>query len=142
MDTRRHHRGRWHLCSRLRQRLTVAVGSHSGLGVFDARTGRRLLRYGDEDYGWYRDEPPTILIPSTAGGLEIPAAGIWGGALPLATADGWTCTPTPEGAVLSADEQTEVTVRDPEELRACGFSPDGRVFIFATSPTLTILARH
>lgn len=119
----------------------VAIGSHSGLGTFDARTGRRLLRAPDEDYGWYRDQPPTILVPSLDGVLEVTAAGIWGGALTTSIADGWTCSPTPDGAVLTATGQTEVTVRDPEELRACGFSPNGRVFIYASSPTLTILAR-
>ena len=119
----------------------VAVGSHSGLGIFDARTGERLVRVHDEDYGWLRDEPPMIVVPGPGGPTPVSAAGLWGGELPTATEDGWTCVRVPDGVALTADGQADVTIRDFEEPLAFGFSPDGRVFVSASSSTLTIYAR-
>jgi hypothetical protein len=44
------------------------------------------------------------------------------------------------GAVLIRDDQ-HVDVADDEEFRACGFSPQGSVFVLATSPNLIVLKR-
>jgi hypothetical protein len=36
--------------------IRVVVGSHAGIGVFDATTGVRTMRVRDNDYTWFR--PP------------------------------------------------------------------------------------
>jgi hypothetical protein len=80
------------------------------------------------------------MVPIPDDIVAIPTAGLWGGALPRRTSDGWTCTPIHDGVVLTADGQTEVTDREPEDPRGCGLSPDGRVFADASWPSLTILS--
>jgi hypothetical protein len=124
--------------------LRLIVGSHSGLGVFDARTGALLERIHDEDgdYGWHQDDPPSIRYPGPEGTVLVPAAGLWGGQLDQETADGWSCRATSRGAVLTAAGGEAVTVPDTERPRACGFSPDGLVFVYATSPTVNLLRRR
>lgn len=66
----------------------------------------------------------------------VEVAGLWGGTLPETTGDGWTCRRVTVGAVLVGPDGVEFTIDDDDEPRACGFSPHGRVFIFATAATL------
>jgi hypothetical protein len=123
--------------------LRVIVGSHDGLGVFEASSGLRLARVGDPDgaYGWYRESPPSAVHADSDGEHRVPVAGLWGGELPTTTQDGWTCRRVPTGASLVGPDGTAIAIDDDEEFRACGFSPDGHVFVFATSPTLYLAAR-
>jgi hypothetical protein len=120
----------------------VIVGSHSGIGVFDARTGERVERTLDESYNWYQGDPPFIRYPTAEGVRLIRAAGLWGGDLDQSTADGWTCQRVDGGAVLSADGQPDFRIADPEECRAQGFSPGGGIFVYATSPTVYVASRQ
>ncbi|MEQ7125370.1 hypothetical protein ABN034_12710 [Actinopolymorpha sp. B11F2] len=48
---------------------------------------------------------------------------------------------TTEGATLNGPDGTTVQVEDDEEFRALGFSAGGGVFVYATSPTLYLVAR-
>lgn len=121
----------------------VVVGSHSGLRVFDATTGAMLDQVGDPtgDYAWFQESPPTALYAGDGGPHSVPVAGLFGGTLPGTTDDGWACRVEDAGARLSGPHGSLVTVDDAEERRACGFSPQGQVFVFATSPTLYIAVR-
>jgi hypothetical protein len=64
-----------------------------------------------------------------------------GGSLAESTVDGWVCRRTSHGVELIGPLGDIVEVTDGEECRAFGFSPDGSIFVYATSPTLTILLR-
>ena len=120
----------------------VVVGSHSGLGVFDVRTGERLERIASDNYAWHCDDPPSIRYPSASGVRLVPAEGLWGGELDRTTRDGWSCRLRADGAEVFADGSPyRVCVLDPEERRAYGFSPDGQTFIYATSSALTVICR-
>lgn len=119
----------------------VIVGSHDGTGVFSAVTGERLERERIEDYGWYQGDPAWIRRTESGETRLVPAAGLWGGSLARRTDDGWECAVSPSGAMISAPGERAVSVEDPEELRACGFSPGGRLFAVATSSTLHLLSR-
>jgi hypothetical protein len=119
----------------------VIVGSHSGIGVFDASTGARVERLPADDCSWYQGDPPFIRRPGPAGVRLIPAEGLWGGELDRSTADGWSCELRPDGAQLVADGQTPILVVDPEDRRAYGFSSRGRTFVYATSASLNLVHR-
>ena len=62
----------------------IVVGSHSGLGVFDAREGTRLDRVADldDDYAWFREAPPVAAYTDRHGEHLVEVAGLWGGTLP------------------------------------------------------------
>lgn len=121
--------------------MRVVVGSHSGVGVFDASTGAPTLRVYDDDYTWFDPERLAILVPNDRGSFEaISSMGLEGGVLPDTTPDGWRCERTDNGALLVRDDK-RVDVVDDEEFRACGFSPAGSLFVFASSPFLTVLRR-
>lgn len=121
----------------------VAVGSHSGLGLFDVQSGALVRRISDPDgnYGWYSADPPAVRYETTDGVKLLPAAGLWGGDLATGTRDGWTIHPTDEGAVLEHPEHTTVRLLDPEEQRAIGFAPGGNVAILATTSAVRLLVR-
>jgi hypothetical protein len=119
----------------------VIVGSHSGVGVFDVHTGDRIERTRDQDYSWYQGDPPWIRYSTADGVRLVRAAGLWGGDLDQATADGWTCHRVDGGAVLRAEGEPDFRVEDPEEFRAQGFAPAGGAFVYATSPTIHLVCR-
>jgi len=121
----------------------IVAGSHSGLGVFDAGDGTLLDRVEDlaGDYNWFRESPPMAAYTDDDGEHLVEVAGLWGGSLSETTADGWTCRRLTSGAVLAAPDGIETTIDDDDEPRACGFSPQGRVFLFATSATLHVAVR-
>lgn len=120
----------------------LIAGSHSGVGVFLIRSGERCERIYDDRYGWYNAAPPSIRYPVPGGVRLIRAAGLWGGELDQATADGWSCRRTSDGAVLSAAGQPDFRIEDSEEFRAQGFSPGGRAYVCATSPTVHLACRQ
>lgn len=49
---------------------TIAIGSHSGLGLVDARTGVTHSRTSDTDgtYAWYQADPPSVRRDGPSGG--------------------------------------------------------------------------
>lgn len=119
----------------------IAVGSHSGLGVFEIQGGHRIERTRDDKYAWYQGDPPWIRYPGPEGVRLVRAAGLWAGELDQVTTDGWTCRRTSTGVVLSAHGSPECRTEDSEEFRAQGFSADGRAFVHATSPTVYLASR-
>lgn len=121
--------------------MRVVVGSHSGVGVFSSETGQRTLQLNDNDYAWFDQSRLAILLPDPDGSVEtMTCMGIEGGVLPHTTPDGWRCEQTQEGALLVRGSE-QLLIHDSEELRAMGFSPEGSVFVLATSPNLTIMRR-
>lgn len=119
----------------------VVVGSHSGVGVFDTTTGERIARVDDNDYAWLDEQRSTIRVLTDDGAAEvIPSMGLHGGTLPRTTPDGWEVECAMYGATLKRGAES-VAVPDDEEFRACGFSPNGSVFVLATSSSLTVLRR-
>jgi hypothetical protein len=82
------------------------------------------------------------LVTSADGMRLIRTAGLWGGELDQSTTDGWTCRRVHGGVVLGAEGQPDFRIRDPEEYRAQGFSPEGTVFVYATSPTVYLATRR
>ena len=121
----------------------IVIGSHSGLAIFDAATGTVLHRVADpgREYGWFQESPPTALFTDGDGQHRVQVAGLWGGTLPATTDDGWACRIEHVGVALSGPDGSMITVVDDEEPRACGFSPQGQIFVFATSPTLHVAVR-
>ncbi|GAB3077684.1 hypothetical protein GCM10027053_47690 [Intrasporangium mesophilum] len=121
----------------------IAVGSHSGLGVFDARTGELLERVPDTegDYGWHQADPPSIRREGSQGVRLLPSAGLWGDRLDHETQDGWAATAANEGVVVAAAGHVGFSVDDSDEPRAFGFSPGGTLFVLATSARLYAYVR-
>ena len=120
----------------------VVLGSHSGVGVFDANTGERTQRIYDENYGWYQSDPPSIRHASADGVHLVRAAGLWGGNLDQVTEDGWACHRIDAGTLLTADGQPAFRIEEREEYRAQGFSPGGRSFVYVTSPVVYLVTRQ
>jgi hypothetical protein len=120
----------------------VIVGSHSGVGVFDVRSGERIERTHDEGYNWYQGDSPFVRYPSAEGVRLIRCAGLWGGDLDQSTEDGWTCRRVEAGALLRAEGQPGFKIDDSEEFRAQGFSQSGGAFVYATSATVYLASRR
>ena len=53
----------------------------------------------------------------------------------MTTADGWRAVQTAYGVVLLCTAGETVELREAEAIRAFGFSPDGQVFVIASSPS-------
>ena len=122
---------------------TIAVGSHSGLGLVDVRTGVTRGRVVDVygSYPWYQADPPSVRRDDPSGVVLVPAMGLWGGVFPTATDDGWSAALDGHGAILSHTDGTVLVLRDDDEPRAFGFSPGCEVFALATSATLHLCVR-
>lgn len=120
----------------------VVIGSHAGVGVLDASTGERVHRFRDSDYTWWHQDSFAIelRIPGSAP-EHVSSMGLEGGSLPSTTPDGWSCQRSVDGATLT-DGELRIAVVDAEEFRALGFSPAGSLFVYATSPNLTVLRRR
>lgn len=63
------------------------------------------------------------------------------GRLPTTTADGWQVQLAGPVVTLAGPAGESAEVSEPEEIRAFGFSPDGDVFIIASSPSVVIFRR-
>lgn len=121
----------------------VVVGSHSGLGIIDVPSGALIERISvvEGSYEWFSEAPPSATWLDVEGVHSVPVAGLWGGSLPDSTADGWRCSKSAAGAVLRGPGESTIDIADREEFRAFGFSPGGRVFVYASSPTLFLVSR-
>lgn len=122
---------------------TVAVGSHSGLRLVDARSGIVRDRADDPsgDYAWLQADPPAIRKPGPAGITLVAAMGPWGGELPTRTDDGWSASVGPTGATVRHIGGETFGIADSEEPRALGFSAGGTLLVFATAATLHLCHR-
>lgn len=121
----------------------VFVGSHSGVAILHADSGRRIGRAVETDgsYGWFTESPPSGTWAEEDGAHTVPVAGLWGGRLSEVTPDGWRVERVDGGARVTGPDGTALAISDDEDVRALGFSPAGRVVVYATSSTLHIAAR-
>jgi len=121
----------------------LLVISHSGAGVIDCRTGRRIARnpapHYPDDANICRGIPPLQ-------DQLIAVAGLWGGSLPPETHDGWHVVSERVDKITSLHLTNAVTsaqIADDRivDIRAFGFSPTGLSLIVATAADLLILGR-
>jgi hypothetical protein len=119
----------------------LMVVSHQGRGIVDLVSGQRIARDRQETGSWLDAARPAVLGIGPVDGQWIEVAGLAGGRLPTATADGWQARRTVHGVALSGPGEETAAVQEAEEIRAFGFSPDGQAFILASSPGLTVFQR-
>ncbi|WP_225933220.1 hypothetical protein [Pseudomonas peradeniyensis] len=138
-----------------RDRDLLLVCSSSGLGVFDCRTGEKLAREYDATRATDQYHECTGIGPLS--GCTLRMAGISGGGLPNATADGWCVEAIPVrwpvsqlllvepgswlfGAAYGKPANFHKLAEEPE-LRAFGFSWSGRSLVIAGSGELMLFSR-
>jgi hypothetical protein len=119
----------------------LMVVSHQGRGIVDLVSGQRVARDRQETGSRLDAARPAVLGIGPVDGQWIEVAGLAGGRLPAATADGWQVRRTAQGVSLSGPAGETVAVQEAEEIRAFGFSPDGQAFIVASSPGLAVFQR-
>jgi hypothetical protein len=120
----------------------LLVVSHQGRGVVDLASGELLARDRQETGAWFDAARGAALGIGPLDGEWIGVCGLAGGRLPGATADGWQARVSDDCVTVSAPGRRPLQVREGEEMRAFGFSPDGATFIIATSPGLAIYRRE
>lgn len=119
----------------------LLVASHQGRGVVDCYRGLVVARDPDEDY--YALDGGSVAGIGPLAGYAVAMAGMYSNrVLPRTTRDGWSAHADAERAWLSGPDGEHVELpADDEPARATGFSPDGRFFVRASAPTLTVLRR-
>lgn len=120
----------------------LLVVSHQGRGVVDLASGELLARDRHEAGAWYDAARGAVLGIGPLDGTWIGVCGLAGGRLPDATADGWQARASGDCVTVSAPGRQLLQVSESEEVRACGFSPDGATFVIAASPGVAIYRRE
>jgi hypothetical protein len=126
------------------------VLSSQGRGVFDCLAGEKLARDYDEAHDFFNTVRLTADGFGPLAGQSIRVGGLFGGGLPLVTADGWCLAaqarvwPTHSIFLTAPGSREPVCIGEDGacELRACGFSETGRSFVIATSCELVMFTRH
>ncbi len=134
----------------------LLVISSAGRGLFDCSSGERIARDPSDDF---EHDTANLLAPGIGpvASQFLRTAGLHGGGLATTTADGWSLdlltlswphhslflTPPGHGLYGSAFGRLGDTTKlaTDSEIRAFGFSPTGRAFIFATSSDLSVFNR-
>jgi hypothetical protein len=130
----------------------LLVVSASGKSVVDCRAGVKIARDHDDD-----DDGAQFLETRGVGplaGQTIRVAGLFGGGLPIRTADGWeielVATRWPATKIVLVERQRGPQGRQPDvthtiatesDLRACGFSYTGKSLVIATPADVAIYSR-
>ena len=121
-------------------RFLLVVG-HQGRGVFDCQTGERLARDRTDDWSYFDMETGTAEGIGPLDGQSVPIAGLMSDAQLPAESAGWTVTATGEEIVLRSSTGVTQSIRESEELKVFGFSPDGVTFVIGASSGVSIYAR-
>lgn len=136
----------------------LALSTGGGRSLHDSRTGERVARDDDPELkAWMSTDNVTAAGIGPAEGQQIHVAGLWGGGLSAMTSDRWSCTVVapdwpieqvvlqPPGADViierSASGCVQVADLAATELRAAGFSSNGKTFVVATSADITLWTR-
>ena len=135
---------------------SVLVISHGGRGLFDVRSGKRIARDRRDD-GY----DPIALTARGIGRVEdqtVRMSGLHGGGLPTMTAEGWrterlvldwpweTLLLTPPDSSIFHEQSgrprdfTKIADRE-SEVRAWGFSWDGKALLLAVTDQIRLYAR-
>ncbi len=119
----------------------LLVISHQGRAVFDCSLGERVARDRNEDVAAWTEGQVAIGI-GPLDGVRLRVAGLWGGALPDRTSDGWSVALS-DGCFELLDLDQPVHRFDPRltDERAHGFSESGLSLVLATSSDIDILSR-
>jgi hypothetical protein len=127
----------------------LLVLSLQGRGIFDCLTGEKLARDSAEAHDFFDQIRLAAEGFGPLGGRSVRIAGMFGGGLPLTTADGWSLEvqarswPTHSVFLTAPGSRNTVCIGDDGtcEMRACGFSETGRSFVIATSCELAVYTR-
>ena len=107
----------------------LLVISHQGRGVIDCEAGERVARDRSGAHAeWFDKVRIAGLGIGPLAGMWISVAGLAGGHLSEVTADGSSATADGDNVTLSGPGPDEFIAAGMMELRAFGFSPDGRFF--------------
>lgn len=132
----------------------IVVETSDGRGLFDCKTGNKILRDRNE----YKDQELELLCEGFGPlkGNTIRISGLHGGGLPLFTKDGWGIE------IISSWPKNEVLLIEPgswlygakygkpshfqkiwsgHEIRGCGFSYTGETLCIGESSDLVIYAK-
>ena len=134
----------------------LLVISSQGRGLFDTLTGEKLSR--DYEEFFENPDPTGLTAPGIgrASGSTVPLAGLHGGGLARTAHDGWSIEvvqlPWPRHVLFLSsnykpsydDSGNSWKICDDGacEFRTAGFSPSGRVIVFASSCELVIYGRN
>jgi len=117
----------------------LLIVSHQGRGLIDCDTGERVARDRDEDArGWFDQSRLAALDIGPAQGQWIQVFGLAGGTPLTWTESDWHACREGNDVVLRGPPGDQRVSGGSEELRACGFSPDGRFFLLAAPATLFV----
>ena len=117
----------------------LLVVSHAGRGVVDLSSGERVARDRREiPDPEFQENPFTVQGIGPLEGFQVSCAGLWGGSLPKACADGWRL----DGDVLESPsgERHKLPPADAHVV-AVGFTPKGEVLVYATGASLSLYYR-
>ena len=138
--------------------VLLVLSSGGGRSLYDVGTGERIARDRNGVVSeWLSADGVTARGIGPVEDEDVRVAGLWGGGLAAATADGWSCN------VVAPDWPTERVVLQPPgadvlfkefaagcvqiadsavvELRAAGFSADGKALVVATSADVSLWVR-
>jgi hypothetical protein len=120
----------------------LLVVSFQGRGVIDCETGERIARDRSDAYAeWFDKRRMAALGVGPLAGRWISVFGLAGGQFPDSTADGWKATADGDDVTLSDRGAGQILSAGVMDLRAFGFSPDGRFFVLATPADVDIYRR-
>lgn len=136
----------------------LALSTGGGRSLYDVRSGEQIARDRNQDVNeWLSSDGVVARGIGPVQDEEIRVAGLWGGGLSAMTSDGWSCRvvapdwPTervvlqPPGADVIIEQFASGCVQIADsavvEVRAAGFSPDGRTLVVATSADLRLWIR-
>lgn len=136
----------------------LLVVSSQGRGVFDALNGERIERNGQPD--WDGLDQEEMLSPGIGPllGVDVPIAGLHGGAMRRSTDDGWVLTveaidwpihhaflwrlpETGRYLPLHQGGGNLIWKCAGSDYRTAGFSPTGRSFVLASSSDIELYSR-
>ncbi len=121
--------------------LVMVVG-HQGRGLIDCLTGERVARDRDEDARrWFDQSRPAVCGIGPVDGEWISVFGLAGGIPLVVTESGWHARREGDEVVLTGPTGDQRLSAGSEELRAFGFSPDGRFFALATPAAIAVYAQ-
>lgn len=137
----------------------LVASSYGGRSLYDCRSAAQVARDRDDnELAWTSPGGISIQGIGPVANQVIPVAGLSGGGLSTGTRDGWSCKVVapdwpiervvlePPGCDVAIEKFAEGCVQVADslavEIRAAGFSRDGRTFVVATSADISLWTRE